>query len=125
MIRSATRIQNSWKDMQANALSPDPSEAEQQFLKALNTWSSDSGAKITTITPQWKDGDTSAYQTLDCRVEASGELSALTRFIYNIENGPMAVRVDSADLSASDNDGQDMTLGLQISGLALLQNNQK
>jgi len=59
--------------------------------------------------------------TLNYRVEASGNLGTLSQFLYNIEKGPVALKLDSVELSAHDNTGQQLTLGLQISGLALLQ----
>ena len=70
--------------------------------------------------PQWKN-DSTNYMTLNCRVEASGNLGTLSQFIYDIEKGPMALKLDSVELSAHDNTGQQLTLDLQISGLALLQ----
>jgi Tfp pilus assembly protein PilO len=124
LIKGETRIRNRWKDMRDNALPANPSEAEQQFLKAMDGWSRDSGAEITSIMPQWKN-DATNYMTLDCRVETAGDLGALSKFIYDIEKGPMAVRLDSVELSSHDNNGQQMTLGVEISGLALMQNDNK
>lgn len=108
-----------WDNMRTNALPGVTSDAEQQFLTAIDGWSRNSGAEITSIMPQWKN-DATNYMTLDCRVEAAGELSQLSQFIYNIEHGPMMVRVDSVELSAHDNTGQQLTLGVEINGLALL-----
>jgi hypothetical protein len=65
--------------------------------------------------------DSTNYMTLNYRVEASGSLGTLSQFLYNIEKGPVALKLDSVELSAHDNSGQQLTLGLQISGLALLQ----
>lgn len=124
MIRREPVIRSRWQDMQANALSANMSQAEQQFLKAMDGWSRDSGAEITSIMPQWKNEATN-YMTLDCRVETSGDLNALSRFIYDIEKGPMMLRLDSVELSSHDNNGQQMTLGVEINGLALLQNDKK
>lgn len=124
MIARERFIRGHWEEMRANALPPDPSQAEQQFLKAMDGWSRDSGAEITSIMPQWKS-DATNYMTLDCRVETSGDLHALSQFIYNIERGPMMVRLDSVELSSHDNNGQQMTLGVEINGLALLQNDKK
>jgi hypothetical protein len=59
--------------------------------------------------------------TLNCRVEASGTLGTLSQFLYSIEKGPMPLKPDSVELTARENTGQQLTLGLQISGLALLQ----
>jgi len=63
--------------------------------------------------------------TLDCRVETAGDLNALSKFIYNIEKGPLALRLDTVELSSHDTAGQQMTLGLEINGLALIGNDKK
>ena len=124
MIRRESAIRGLWNDMRANALPSSMPDAEQQFLKAMDGWARESGADISSIMPQWKT-DSTNYITLDCRIEAAGDLSSLSRFIYNIEKGPMMVRLDSVELSSHDNNGQQMTLGVQINGLALLQNDKK
>lgn len=124
MIKREAGIRSRWDEMRANALPAGTSQAEQRFLKAVDTWSRDSGVAITSLMPQWKN-DSTNYMTLDCRVETTGDLGALSKFIYDIEKGPMAVRLDSVELSSHDNNGQQMTLGLEINGLALLQNNKK
>ena len=106
--------------MNTNTLPANTSLAEQQVLKAFDNWSRDTGADISSILPQWKN-DSTNYVTLNCRVEASGNLGTLSRFIYDVEKGPAALKLDSVELSAHDPTGQQLTLGLQISGLALLQ----
>jgi len=93
--------------------------AEHQLLNAFDDWSRDSGAELTSLMPQWKN-DSTNYLTLDLRVEASGDLGMLSRFLYDLENSPAPLRVDSVELGAHDNAGQQMTLGLEINGLALL-----
>lgn len=124
MIRREQAIRSHWKAMRDNALPPNMPQAEQQFLQAMDGWARDSGAEITSIMPQWKT-DATNYLSLDCRVETAGDLGALSRFIYEIEKGPMMVRVDSVELSSRDNNGQQMTLGAEINGLALLQNDKQ
>jgi Tfp pilus assembly protein PilO len=119
-IRRETGIRSHWADMQTNALPAVMSQAEQQFLTAMEGWQRDSGAEITSIMPQWKI-DSTNYMTLNCRVETDGDLGALSRFIYDVEKGPLAVRMNSVELSAHDNTGQQMTMGVEIEGLALLQ----
>jgi Tfp pilus assembly protein PilO len=124
MIKRDAVIRNHWRDMRENSLPASAPAAEQQFLKAIDAWSRDSGAEITSITPQWKSESTN-YMTLSCRLETGGDLNALSKFIYDIEKGPMPLRLDTVELSSHDNNGQQMTLGLDINGLALLQNDQK
>jgi hypothetical protein len=74
--------------------------------------------------PQWKNEPTN-YLTLTCRVETSGDLGALGKFLYDLERGPMALRLDSLELGAHDKDGQQMTLSTEINGLALIQPDKK
>jgi Tfp pilus assembly protein PilO len=124
LVQREAGIRSRWSDMRANALPDNTSSAEQQVLAALDNWSRGSGAEITSIMPQWKN-DSTNYMTLNCRIEASGTLGTLSQFLYSIEKGPMALKLDSAELSAHDDTGQQLTLGLQISGLALLQPTKK
>ena len=118
LIQREAGIRSRWSDMSTNALPYNPSLAEQQVLKAFDNWSRDTGAEISSIMPQWKN-DSTNYMTLNCRVEASGNLGTLSQFLYDIEKGPAALKLDAVELSAHDNTGQQLTLGLQISGLAL------
>jgi Tfp pilus assembly protein PilO len=119
LIRRETYIRSEWSNMRTNALPDDPSQAEQQLLKAFNGWAGDSGVNVSSVTPQWQN-DQDDYSTLDCRVEASGDLASLSRFIYEIESDPMALQLASIELTASDDKGQQLTLGLDVNGLALI-----
>ena len=110
--------------MQANALPANNSAAEQQLLKAFDTWRNDTGAELTSIMPQWKS-DSTNYMTLNCRVEIGGSLGTLSRYLYELEKSPLALRVDSVELSGRDKEGQQLTLGLEVSGLALNQQEKK
>jgi Tfp pilus assembly protein PilO len=112
-------IRGEWDHMRSNTLPSKSAAAEQQVISAFDQWSRNSGVEITGIMPQWKN-DTDDYQTLNCRVEVSGTLSTLSQFLYYVEKGPMALKLDSMELGARDSGGQQLTLGLQVSGLALI-----
>ncbi len=120
LIKRETAVRSRWSDMRTNSLAANPSLAGQQVIAALDNWSRASGAEVTSIMPQWKN-DSTNYMTFNCRVEASGTLGNLSQFLYSIEKGPMALKLDSVELSAHTDTGQQLTLGLQISGLALIQ----
>ena len=124
MIKAETRTRNRWTEMQANALPVNTSLAEQQLFKAVDAWSQGSGAEVTSLMPQWKN-DSTNYLTLSCRVETGGEIGTLSRFLYTLEKGPMALKVDSLELTSRDAAGQQLTLGLEINGLALLPHERK
>jgi hypothetical protein len=111
-------LRTHWDEMRTNTLPANPSIAEQQVLSAFNRWSEDSRVTITSISPQWKH-DADEYTTLQCRVEASGNLNAVSKFLYNMEKDPMALRLETLEISARDNEGQQLAVGLQVSGLVL------
>jgi hypothetical protein len=119
MLLRESSIRSQWENMRTNTLPNNISLAEQQVFKSFDNWAQESGASLTGITPQWKN-DSTNYLTLNCRVEASGTISTLGAFLYRIEKGPMALKLDSVEFSTHDNTGQQLTLGLQISGLALV-----
>jgi Tfp pilus assembly protein PilO len=119
LIRREAVIRGEWDNMRTNSLASNPSQAEQQLLKAFNNWAGDSGVNVNGITPQWQD-DQDDYSTLDCRIETTGDLQTLSRFLYEIESDPMALQLQTITLSSTDERGQQLTLGLQLSGLALI-----
>ncbi len=117
LLQREQSIRRRWDQMRRNTLPVNSSVAEQQLLKGFDNWARDSRATITLITPQWKRDD--EYSTLECRVDANGSLETLCRFLYSIERDPMALKLEMAELTSHDDNGQQMTLGLQVSGLVL------
>ena len=111
-------IRSRWEFMRRNTLTNNTSAAEQQLFAALDNWRQDSRVVIGGATPQWKH-DSDDYMTYQCRVDASGSLSGLTRFLYDIEKDPMALKLDSLEISAHDKEGQQLLLSVQVSGLVL------
>jgi len=116
-IRREAAIRGHWDEMRTNTLPNDSASAEREIISAFDGWSRDTGVQIAGLHPQWKS-DTDDYQTLNCGVEISGTLSTLSQFLYDVEKGPMALKLDSMELSAGDHSGDQMTMTLQISGLA-------
>jgi hypothetical protein len=95
------------------------SQAEKELLGAFEKWSADSRVSISSIRPQWKRGATDDYSVLECRVDAAGNLSTLAKFLYHIESSPIAVKMESVELTARDNNGEQIALGLLISAVRL------
>ena len=118
LIERERGIRNHWVDMQHKALTNNMSAAEQQVFRAIDSWAQDTGVIVNAITPQWKH-DSDDYITYDCRVDATGDINKLSRFLYHAEREPLALRMESVELSARDKDGQQLSLGLQLNGLML------
>jgi hypothetical protein len=111
-------IRARWEQMRRATLPTSASSAEQTFFTAVDKWAQESRVAVTALTPQWKlEGED--YQTLQCRIDATGDLGTLSRFIFNIEKDPIALRVENIELGSRDKDGRQLALAVQISGLVL------
>jgi hypothetical protein len=111
-------LRNHWQEMQRKALTNNMSAAEQQVFRAIDGWAQDTGVIVNAITPQWKH-DSDDYITYECRVDATGDINRLSRFLYHVEREPMALRLEAVELGARDKEGQQLSLGLQLNGLVL------
>jgi Tfp pilus assembly protein PilO len=118
LVQREQSIRSHWDQWSRNMLTNNTSAAEQKVFQAIDHWGQDSGVIISAITPQWKH-DSDDYMTFECRVDAAGDLGRLSRFLYSVEREPMALKLDLVELSARDKDGQQLSLGLQFSGLVL------
>jgi hypothetical protein len=116
--RRQRALHEQWANMQTNTLSNNKSEAESQMVKAFNRWSDSGDVSVSSIRPQWKESEDD-FKTLECRADVSGNLSAITKFLFQIERDPMGVKVDSMELQSRDTEGAQLALVIQVSGLVL------
>lgn len=119
LLQREATLRARWRKMKSNTLSSDTSMAERRLLNAINDWAQESHATITTIAPQWKH-DADDHITLMCRVDASGDLDTLVRLLYDIESSPLGIRPQSVELTAADANGQEINMGVFLSGLVLM-----
>ena len=108
-----------WNDKRKNMLPVNASEAEQSMLSDFDKWAKDAGIAVSSIKPQWKRGADDQYSLLECRLDANGRLSTITRFLYEVEKSPKALKIESLEISAQDTSGSTMALGLVVTGLRL------
>ena len=117
--RSKTSLHQHWDDIQKSALPNDQTAAEERFFTGLNNWLQFSGVNLQSVAPTWKQGDTAAYKTLECRVDVSGELPRLSQFLYAMETDKMGLRVQSIEMTSKDANGTTIGVGVQVSALVL------
>lgn len=114
-------VRDKWQTMRTHALTNDISGAESQALGAFDRWARDARVTISGLKPAWKrSNDREEHQTLECRADATGSLANLTQLLYQIEKDPLAMKVDSVELTTRDVEGRNLTLSLQLSGLVLI-----
>jgi hypothetical protein len=119
LIQRESHTRRMWNDIRKSTLPVNASQAEKELLGAFEKWSAESRVSISSIRPQWKRGATDDYSVLECRVDAAGSLPVLAKFLHSIESSPMAVKMESVELTARDNNGDQIALGLLISAVRL------
>lgn len=117
-LKRETALTEQWEHMRQNVFNAAKPEAESQMLKAFERWTADSGVAVSSIRPQWKEAEDD-YKTLECRADVAGSMSAITRFLYQIERDPLGVKVDAMELQSRDTEGSQLALVVQVSGLLL------
>jgi hypothetical protein len=118
LVQRGDRIRERWDTMRTNALPDNVSTAENQVLRAFERWSEESRISISGIKPQWKRAGED-FMTFECRADAFGSIHALTRFLHALEKDPLALRVESVEITARDESGQQLALAIQVSALLL------
>ena len=110
-------LEDRWGQMRTNTLPENLSAAENIVFKAFDRWSSESNISISSIKPEWKRFDD--YVTLECRADGFGSIEAITKFLHQLERDQLALKVDVVEITARDNNGQQLAIGVQVSGLQL------
>jgi hypothetical protein len=118
LIRRQDIVEDRWDYMRTNALVSNPTAAERQLFTAFDHWVKQSGATEGSFRPQLQETDDN-YSTIECRADVSGDMQTLLHFLYNMEKDPLGVKIESFELASHDDNGRQLSLGLNLSGLVL------
>ena len=124
LLRWKTEILARWNRMLAKVVPVNPSQAGSAILKAKDRWVQQSGVSPDDFSPQLKqdqdeNDSTNIITTWECRTDASGNMRSLLNFLWAVESDPMGVQLEDIEISAKDNNGEEMALGLTLSALVL------
>ena len=117
-LRQEKSLRDRWDEMRRNTLPNNSSQASEKVVKALQEWAQESDSSLNSTAPQWRV-DSEDYRTLVCSVDVSGSMWNLSRFLHDVEKGPLGLKIESLDLTSKDNTGQTLGLRMQVSGLVL------
>ena len=109
------RIRNQWASMQRNNLPADASTAEAAAFTAVSRWQGDSGASVTSLTPQWQSREDEGYDTFEFRAAMTGDQVSLGRFLYELGTDPMPCNLEEAEISTRDAHGQSLNMAARFS----------
>jgi len=113
-------LRRTWREMQRDALPNEISVAENQVITAVDRWVNESRISLSSFKPQWREFEEN-YMTMDCRAVAQGNMEEIARFLYELERDPLALKIESLELSERDGTGNLLSLSLRFSGLQLLE----
>jgi Tfp pilus assembly protein PilO len=111
-------IRGRWDHMSTNALSSTPTVAERQLFDAFDRWVRESTVTEGSFKPQLKTTDDN-YSVMECHAEVTGNYHAIVRFLYDLESDPMGLQLSNVELTSRDDSGQQISLGIELSGLLL------
>jgi hypothetical protein len=115
LIARGPQLEDKWTNMRTNTLAAE--SAERKLLEAFQRWSDQSRITISSIQPTKREEDDHVSQ--ECRASLAGDVGTLSRFLYAMEKDPMALRVESLEITAKDESGRNLQVGLTVSGLIL------
>jgi Tfp pilus assembly protein PilO len=118
MLGRQDYIRGRWDNMSTNALSSTPTVAERQLFNEFDKWVTASEVTEGSFKPQLKPTDDN-YSVMECHAEVTGNYSTIIRFLYELEKDPMGVQIEGVDLTSRDDSGQEISLGIDLSGLLL------
>jgi hypothetical protein len=117
LVARGPKLREKWDYMKTNSL---PEEtAERKLLEAFQRWSDQSRISVTSIQPNKRIEEDHISQ--ECRASISGDIAALSKFLYAMEKDAMALRVESLEITSRDENGRNLTVGLTVSGLILVE----
>lgn len=118
VLQREDSIRSQWDHYSTNALSSTPTVAERQLFDAFDRWVRASGVTEGAFRPQLKDTDEN-YSVMECRADVTGNLQTIINFLADVGRDPMGIRVQSLELTSRDDNGQQLSLGLELDGLLL------
>ncbi|MEI7957962.1 MAG: hypothetical protein WCI40_02545 [Verrucomicrobiota bacterium] len=112
-------LRERWAGMLRGNLPAEISEAENVAYKAVSRWVRESQISLTSLTPQWQKRD-DGFETLECRVTATGSQAALARFLYELESdSTVPVNLEECEFITRDPRGAQLTLTARLTFLRL------
>ena len=118
LLGSEKTIRDRWAEMLRANLPVDVSAAENQAFKCVGRWALNGQINVTNLTPQWQKHE-DGFDTLECRLAATGDQTSIGRFIYELESDPMPVYLEECELVTRDPRGAQLTLTARMTFLRL------
>jgi hypothetical protein len=107
-----------WGEMKAGGLGTDPSAIESRVLNAVRQWSEDCRLPISTVKPDRDKGD-GDLRKIFFNLALTGDMESVVRFLWEVENCELPLRVKEFQLGSRGADGSALSLQIKLSALYL------
>ena len=120
-----------WKRYWEGNLNSTNSIAEDEVLRAIETWTDDSRILLTSIKPQWQNHEyeflgneiaenkTYSYRTYDVRLVAEGTMQESIEFVHAIESCDLPLKIEQLELASREKTGKLISVSVHFTGLQL------
>lgn len=116
LIERQAELEERWTRMRQDGLPPDRAEAENRVLRAVGEWSAASRFETDALKPRWI-ADAGAGDRFEIRLSGKGNIASVARFLYELETAAVPARLESFEIRARDERGQELTLDARLTGL--------
>jgi hypothetical protein len=125
MIQQSDLIDSNWNHVNLNTLSSNPTMAESKLFQSFAGWALNTGVTLIGQKPEPKDNpdDDTAYRNYEWHADVTGNEQQIERFLYAVESSSLGLKVEEVDITSRDDFGRQLALGLTVSGLILIDNN--
>lgn len=114
-----SRLADQWNEMKEGGLGSDPSVIESRVLNALRQWSEDCGLPISTVKPDRDRKEGAEMREILFNLALAGNMEGVARFLWEVENCSLPLRIKEFQLGSRAGDGSDLSLQIKLSALYL------
>jgi len=118
LVRRETAIRDRWREMEDRAFTSEVSEAEDRILKSADRWAQESGLGLSSLKPRVTQED-EGFREAEFSASGQGDIESISRFLYELERDPLALKLEEVQIGVRDKSGQDLAIEVRFSGLLL------
>ena len=118
LLEREKALKEKWGRYLGGNLNRTNSIAEDEVLRAIETWTDDSRILLTSIKPQWQNHE-DRYRTYDVRLVAEGTMQQAVRFVHAIESDELPLKIEQLELASREKTGQLVSVSVRFTGLQL------
>jgi Tfp pilus assembly protein PilO len=112
------KLSPKWKEILQSGLKPDAASAERTALNALRDWAEESGLTLSSLKPE-RSNKRGELQEVTLQVICTGPMSDVSKFLWQIEDAALPIKISDLQLSTRKEGTDDLTLQVRVAILCL------